>query len=132
MRHTILMLSFAVTACATNGSGDGSLAVDTTSRGQILAGASCVVKTDAASWTVITPAIIAGVMPTSDLRVVCDKPGYRTSELIYKPDARTGGSLGIGVGSGGRHTGVGFGFNMPIATGNGGYPARVTVDMNPQ
>ena len=131
-RHTILMLSFAVSACATNGSGDGGLTIETTSKGQVLIGASCVAQTSAGNWNVTTPGVIYGVRPVSDLHVVCNKTGYRTSELIYRPEIHSGASLGIGLGGGSRRAGVGLGMSVPIAAGHGDYPARVTVDMNAQ
>lgn len=132
-RILIPFLSLAIAGCATTGAGSGEIAVDATSKGQALAGASCVVRTGAGSWNVITPAVVNVGGASGDLQVVCDKPGYRTSELVYRPSTGSSGSnVGIGLGGGGSHVGVGVGLSMPISSGGGRYPSRVTIDMNPQ
>lgn len=134
MRYSILILSLALAACATTGSGSGVIMLETTSKGQPLTGANCVIHTGAGNWTVATPGTVVVGSPSGDLHVVCDKPGYRTSELIYKPSSGgyPGSSLGIGVGGGGGHVGMGVGLSFPIMLGGGAYPARITVEMNPQ
>ena len=132
-RILIPFLSLAVAACATTGAGRGDIAFDATSKGQLLAGANCVVRTAAGSWNVVTPAVVNVGNASGDLHVVCDKPGYRTSELVYTPSyGSSGSSVGIGLGGGGSHVGVGVGLSMPISGGSGRYPSRVTIDMNPQ
>lgn len=131
MRRSILILSLALAACATTGSGGGNIALETTSKGQPLAGATCVIHTGAGNWTVATPGTVVVGRPSGDLHVVCDKPGYRTSELIYKPSSGySGSSMGIGVGGGSGHVGMGVGLSFPIMLGGGSYPARITVEMN--
>ncbi len=133
MRHLILLLAIALAACASTGSGghDG-LAVETVSRGQAVAGANCTVSTGSASWNVVTPATVPIESAGGDLRVVCNKAGYRTSELILKPSSPVGSSMGVGVGGGSGNVGVGVGLNFPIRLGGGGYPSRVSVELNPQ
>lgn len=129
----IPVLSLAIAACATTGAGRGEIAIDATSRGQPLAGASCTVRTGAGSWNVVTPGVVNVGSAIGDLRVVCDKAGYRTSELVYTPSVgSSGSSVGIGLGGGGSHVGVGVGLSLPISGGSGRYPSRVTIDMNPQ
>lgn len=132
MRILIPFLTLTLAACATTGSGGGNIAVETASKGQPVTGANCVVRTGAGSWNVVTPATINVGQASGDLNVVCDKPGYRTSELVYKPSGRSGSSMGIGLGGGGGNVGLGVGLSFPIMTGGGSYPSRITIDMNPQ
>ncbi|MGE5650514.1 hypothetical protein [Noviherbaspirillum sp. UKPF54] len=133
MRHLILLLTMTLAACATTGSGGHGLSVETVSHGQaVVTGANCTVSTGGASWNVITPATVPIESAGGDLRVVCSKPGYRTSELIVKPSSPVGSSMGVGVGGGSGNVGVGVGLNFPIRMGGGGYPSRVTVELNPQ
>jgi hypothetical protein len=136
MRPLILLLPIALVACATTGSNGGVVAIDTAARGQSLPGAACVVTNGTNTWNVTTPASVAVGSPVGDLRVVCNKDGFRTSEMVYQPSPGSygGSSVGIGAGGGGRHVGLGVGISMPIGGfgGGGGYPARITVDMNPQ
>jgi hypothetical protein len=94
-----------------------------------------VVSTNSGNWNVITPAAVNVGGINGDLRVVCNKEGYRTSEMVYKPSgpyAPYGSSVGVGIGGGSGHVGGGVGLSVPIGMGGGrGYPSRVTVDMNP-
>jgi hypothetical protein len=131
MRHLILLLPLVLTACATTGS-NGAIAIETATRGQPLPGANCVATNNAGSWNVVTPAKIAVGSANGDLHVICNKDGYRTSEMIFRPASPFGSSLGLGAGGGGGHIGVGVGLSVPITLGGGGYPSRITVDMNPQ
>lgn len=134
MRSLILASSLMLVACATGGPGNGSIAIETASRGQSLAGANCHVRNNAGNWDVVTPAMVGIGGVDGDLHVVCDKTGYRTSEFVFKPSngSYSGSSVGLGIGGGGGHVGVGIGMSVPIASGRGGYPSRITVDMNPQ
>jgi hypothetical protein len=134
MRYLILLLPVVLVACATPGSGSGTVLVETGSNGQPLEGAGCLVSTNAGSWNVTTPATIPVGSASGDLRVVCNKDGYRTSEVIYRPSSPTNSNVGIGIGGGGGGhvgVGVGLGLGIPIALGGGYYPSRITVDMNP-
>jgi hypothetical protein len=133
MRRSILMLALTLAGCATTDSG-GGITIETTTKGQPLPGANCVVRTFSGTWNIIAPATVAIGGPNGDLRVLCDKPGYRTSEVIYRPSSGYSGSgLGIGVGGGsGGGIGVGVGLSVPIISGRSGYPPRITVDMNLQ
>ncbi|RJG05874.1 hypothetical protein D3870_07455 [Noviherbaspirillum cavernae] len=132
MRHLILMLPIALVACATTGSSGGNVAIETTANGQSLPGVQCVVNNYNGSWNVTTPATINVGSANGDLRIVCDKEGYRTSEMVFRPSGPLGSSVGLGVGGGGGNVGVGVGLSVPIALGSGGYPSRVTVNLNPQ
>jgi hypothetical protein len=132
MRHLILLLPIALAACATTGSSGGNITIDTATKGQSLPGANCMVNTNGGSWNVTTPATLNIGSANGDLRVVCNKDGYRTSEVVYRPSGPYGSSVGLGVGGGGGNVGVGLGLSVPVTLGGRGYPARVTVDMNPQ
>jgi hypothetical protein len=131
MRHLILSLSIAVAGCATTASGGDGIAIETAAGGQAVSGANCTVTTNAGSWNVVTPTVVVVGRASGELRVVCDKPGYRTSEVRYQPYSPLGSSVGLGVGGGGGDVGVGIGLNFPVLLGRGGYPSKVTVDLNP-
>ena len=132
MRYPVLLVSIALAACATMGPGSDSITLETYSRGQPLQGVNCTVSTASGSWNVVAPATIQVGSANGDLRVICNKEGYRTSELLFKPSSASGSSLGLGVGGGGGHVGVGLGMSVPITLGSGGYPSRVSVELNPQ
>lgn len=131
MRYLILLLLLGLAACATTGSGNGVVSIETATNGQPLPGASCSVTTGAGNWNVTTPATAPIGSASGDLRIICNKAGYRTSEVIYRPSSPMNSNIGIGVGSGGR-VGVGLGLGFPIGLGGSGYPSRITVDMSPQ
>jgi len=134
---TALMLSLS--GCATTPPFDGRVEILTTTREQPLAGADCVVTTDSGSWTVQTPGYATVGDPKGDLRIVCDKAGYRTSEVIHRSRAGRGLSsdgtrVGVGIGGGlGGYSGVGvsLGIGLPVGGARGDYPSQVTVDMTP-
>jgi hypothetical protein len=132
MRHLILLLPLAITACATTGSSGGVIAIETATRGQELPGANCVVSTASGNWNVITPASVNVGDASGDLRVLCNKDGYRTSEAIFRPSNPYGSSMGVGVGGGSGNVGVGVGLHFPVLLGGGSYPSHVKVDLNPQ
>lgn len=131
MRHLILLLPIALAACATTGSSGGNIAIETVSRGQPVTGAQCLVSTNAGNWNIVTPTTVNVGSASGDLRVVCNKEGYRPSEAIFRPYSPVGSSVGIGAGGGGRNLGVGVGLNFPVLLGGGTYPSRVTVELNP-
>lgn len=131
MRRWILSLSIALAACATTGSG-GRIAIDAVSGGQPLPSTVCDVSTNSDSWRVLAPATITVGRVNGDLHVVCNKTGYRTSEMIFRPGGGYGSSMGVGVGGGSGHVGLGLGLSMPLGTIGGGYPAHVTVNLRPQ
>jgi hypothetical protein len=132
VRYQPVLFSVLVAGCASTGTPDGNIAIDTASRGQALPGANCVVSTGAGSWNIVTPAIVQIGSARGDLRVLCNRNGYRTSEVLFRPSSPTNSNIGVGIGGGGGHIGVGLGFGIPIAIGGGRYPSQVTVDMTPQ
>ena len=133
----ILLLAFALllSACATAPSG---LQVETVSTGQPLPGANCVVSNGSQNWNIVTPATVLTFSGGAYLRVWCDKPGYRTSELVLQGGANSapwwGPSVGLGVSAGSHgHAGVGLGLSFPfMGPAVRSYPGRVTVEMSPQ
>jgi hypothetical protein len=131
MRRLMLLLPIALAACATTGS-SGGIAIETASKGQPVPGANCVVHTNNGNWNVVTPASVNVGGVNGDLRVVCNKEGYRTSEMVFRPSGPYGSSVGLGVGGGSGHVGAGVGLSVPIGLGGGGYPSRITVELNPQ
>jgi hypothetical protein len=131
MRYATLLLPLVLAACASTGAGNGGVAIETVSNGQPLSGANCAVSTAAGNWNIVTPAVAPVGSARGDLRIICNKRGYRTSEVVYRPSGALSPNLGVGVGGGSGNVGVGVGLGFPIALG-GGYPSRVTVEMNPQ
>ena len=132
MRRWTVLLPLAIAACATTGpGGGGNVVIETAAGGQAVAGAACTVTTNSGAWKVLTPASLNLGTPSGDLRVVCDKNGYRTSEVVYRPSTPFGSSVGVGVGGGSGNVGVGVGLSMPVLLGRGGYPSRITVNLNP-
>lgn len=134
MRHLIYILPFILGACASGVPNNGNVSIDTASKGQIVEGATCVVSNNAGQWNITTPASAPVGGPDGTLRVLCNKPGYRTSEVVYQPSyGSSGSSVGLGVGRFGSHTGGGIGIGIPIGGfGGGGYPSAITVEMSPQ
>ncbi len=134
MRYLPLVFSLMLAACASSGPTSKGIAIDTTSNQQVIHGANCVVSNNNGAWNVVTPATIDVGGANGDLRVVCNKNGYRTSEFVFRPTSSSygsGSSLGIGVGGGGRRVGGSVGFSLPIGgMGGGSYPSHVTVEMS--
>jgi hypothetical protein len=128
----VLPVSLLCVACASVIPGGDSVEVATSAAGQPLAGANCSVTTNAGRWTVVTPGKVQIGAPNGDLRVLCSRAGYRSSELVFRPSSSTNSSIGIGLGGGGGRLGVGVGLGFPIQLGGGNYPSSVNVDMTPQ
>lgn len=131
MRFFLVLSILTLAACSTTGPNGGNISIETTSRGMVVSGASCTVNTNSGQWNVLTPAVAPVGSANGDLRVVCNKPGYRTSEVIYRPSSASNSNVGIGIGGGSGNVGVGLGFGIPIGMGGGTYPSRITVDLNP-
>ncbi len=140
MRWTALVFfSLLLAACASRPQRpEGLIDILSTARGQPLAGAECTLQTDAGSWTLQTPGSIDVGQPRGDLWVVCNRDGYRTSEVIIRAPGNAGPlggtRVGVGVGGGlGRSSGVGVSLGMGIPFGllRTRYPSRVVVDMTP-
>ncbi|WP_151447588.1 hypothetical protein [Lacisediminimonas profundi] len=133
---TVLMLSACVSDPATRAD-SGNVEIQVASGGQPVPGARCVVATSSGRWDVTPPAVVPVGVAAGDLRVSCSKPGYRSSEVLYRPSpygVAGNPNVGVGIGGGSGNVGVGVGFNFPIGGGRsvGGYPARIVVEMNPQ
>jgi hypothetical protein len=134
MRYLLLCLVAVVSACAT-GVGNRTLQLDTRSGGRPVAGATCLVNFGREGLTVTTPATLSTGNAQGDLQVVCNKPGYRTSELYYRR-AQSGGyggsNVGVGLGGGSGGVGVGVGLNFPLQLGGrSDYPPSLTIDLTP-
>jgi len=142
MRYSWAVLVVLLAGCATGNSYDGNIAVAAASGGQALAGTSCTVSNNAGRWQLVTPGVVNVGPAAGELRVLCSRPGYRSSEVVYRPGTGGGGyggptvapNVGIGIGGGSRvGVGVGLGFGLPIGgSGAAGYPAQITVEMSPQ
>ena len=130
-RPIVLLLSSLLAACATGGPASNTLAIDTRSGGQPLAGATCLVHMGADTYTVTTPVTLPVGEARGDLQMTCNKSGYRSAELYYRATNAGGSSVGIGAGGGGGNLGLGLGMSFPLGGGHSVYPARLTVDMSP-
>jgi hypothetical protein len=140
-RLPVLLSVLLLAACASDGASQanrGNIEVHAVSGGQPVADVHCVVSTAAGRWEVTPPALVPVGAPAGDLRVVCNKRGYRSSEVLYRPSpygVAGNPNVGVGIGGGSGNVGVGFGFNIPIGGAGptvGGYPPRVVVEINPQ
>ncbi len=142
-RLPVVLSVLFLTACASDSASrvdQSNIEIHAMSAGQPVAGVHCLVSTAAGRWEITPPAVVPVGPPAGDLRVACDKPGYRNSEVLYRPSpysyGGTGGSnVGVGIGGGSGNVGVGLGFSLPIGGGGstaGGYPPRIVVELNPQ
>lgn len=131
MRQFIVICCAALAGCATSGRDGGGIAIETASGGNPVTGASCLVNHGGGSNTVVTPAVVGREGISGDLRVVCSKPGYRTSEFVFRAAPSGGSSLGLGIGGGGGRVGVGLGMSVPIGGYSYTYPPRIVIDMHP-
>ncbi len=124
-------------SCASTAPSDGRVEILSTSRSQPLTGALCEVETGAGKWSVTTPGSVQLGQPQGDLRVVCNREGYRTSEVVFRRGSSgSPGATRVGVGMGGGfggYSGVGIslGFGFPLSSGRTTYPSQVVVDMTP-
>lgn len=140
-RLPVLLVVLFLSSCASDEASQGSrgsIEVHAMSAGQPVADAQCVVSTAAGRWEVTPPAVVSVGAPAGDLRVICNKQGYRSSEVLYRPSpygVAGNPNVGVGIGGGSGNVGVGLGFNFPIGRAGGavvGYPPRIVVELNPQ
>lgn len=132
MRYQVLWLSLALAACATTGQDQRGILIETAVRGQPVDGTSCTVSTAAGNWSVVTPAVVDVGEPSGDLRVVCNREGFRTAETIHRAYTPGGGAtVGFGIGGGSHHSGASIGMSVPVGGRGADYPSRIRVDMNP-
>ena len=142
-QRTLFLILFPAMLCACSSTPqrpEGQIDILTTAQGTPLSGAECTVDTGAGNWKVVTPAVVNVGEPRGDLRVVCNRAGFRTSEVLVRGGAggyTPGGTrVGVGVGGGswGSHSGIGIslGFGFPLSGGSRShYPAQVLVEMTP-
>lgn len=135
MRYFLLLFVVLLSACAT-GSEIRTVQIDTRSGGRPVTGATCLVNFGREGFTVTTPATLQTSGMQGDLQVVCNKPGYRTSELYYRrmqAGGYGGPNVGVGLGGGSGGVGLGVGLNFPIQMGaRSDYPPSLTIDLTPQ
>jgi hypothetical protein len=135
-----VLTTLALGACASQPV-NNDLGIETASAGQFLPGANCTVQTVEGSFDVVTPATVPLRNTPGDLRVVCNREGYRTSEVLYRGmgyggyngyGGYGGPSVGLGLGGGGGNVGFGLGLGFPIGgvASNSG-PSRIVVEMTP-
>jgi hypothetical protein len=97
-----------------------------------------VVETGAGKWTVVTPGAVQVGAAAGDLRVVCTKPGYRSSEVIVRYGGSGGAAgtrVGVGIAGGvgsGSGVGISLGMGFPYSGGRRDYPSEIVVEMTPQ
>jgi hypothetical protein len=131
LRHLVILTAITLAACATPPLADDTILVETRSDGQLIEGASCAVNTNNQTWTVRTPDTIAVGPSDGDVRIVCEMPGYRPAELVYRVGGRSRSGMGVQVAGG--TGGVGVGLSLPIGRRSvADYPSRLTVEMNRQ
>jgi len=130
MRDLMLLSIVLLAGCATTGSGDGRIIIETSSQGKPLTAARCIVKTDGGTWDLTTPAEVVISVADGDLHVACSKVGYRSAEVVYKAPPGIG-LPSMGLGGGGYGLGLGQGFSFPISVGDKSatYPSRVMVEL---
>jgi hypothetical protein len=134
LRVSIILTTLLLTACAGMPPYSGKVTILSTTKSQPLDGATCVVETGAGRWTVQTPGTVTVGQPAGDLRVVCEKAGYRTSEVIHRAQGSSGSAtrLGVGIAGGsGGGMGISLGMGFPVSGWRHDYPEQVVVDMTP-
>lgn len=132
-RVSIILTTLLLTACTSLPPYSGKVTILSTTKSQPLEGAMCVVETGAGRWTVQTPGTVTVGQPAGDLRVVCDKEGYRTSEVIHRGQGRGSATrMGVGIAGGsGGGVGISLGMGIPVSGWRDDYPEQVLVDMTP-
>jgi len=127
-----------VSGCVGLPASSGKLDIRTTVASQALTDAHCVVETDAGKWTVVTPGAVQVGAAAGDLRVLCTKPGYRSSEVIVRfggSGSAAGTRVGVGIAGGvgsGSGVGISLGMGFPFSGGRRDYPSEIVVEMTPQ
>ena len=125
------LLSLTLGGCASQSWRTGSVWIETVSQGVEVQGASCTVSNDSVQRTIVTPDTI--VLPTKgDMRIVCDKPGFARIDILQHPafDPGPGSStLGIGLGGFNGNLGLGLDLSLPLGGRRGGYPQRMTIEL---
>lgn len=125
------LLPVLLTACAAAPAAEPGVVLETAARGQPVAGAVCMATIGSTRWDVTTPAVLATAGARGELHIVCNKPGFRTSELIFRPEGGVSSGVSAGFGSGGYGSGVGLGLSFPLGGASAPYPKRLVIDLNP-
>lgn len=126
-----MFLPVFLTGCVSTSPGEQGILLETAAQGQPITGASCVATIGTLRWDVTTPAVLAVGGARGELHIVCNQPGFRTSELIFHPEtnATSGGSASFG--SGGYGSGFGLSIGFPLSSAAAPYPKRLVIDLNP-
>lgn len=130
-RAGALLLPSLLTACAAIQPGEPDMLLETAARGQSIAGATCAATIGLVRWEVSTPAVLAIGDARGELHIVCDKPGFRRSELIFRPESGATSGVNAGFGSGGYGSGIGLGLRFPLGGAPAYFPKRMVIDLNP-
>ena len=125
-----MLLWALLTACAGVSTGEPVILIETAARGQPVAGAACVATVGPVCWDVKTPAVLAVGGARGELHVICEKPGFRPSELIFRA-AAGGYGTGVSAGFGGGIHGSSIGMGIPLGGISAPYPRRLVIDLNP-
>ena len=132
------LVALMLSGCAELPVSSGRLDIRTTAASQPLTDVHCVVETGAGKWTVLTPGAVQVGAAAGDLRVVCTKPGYRSSEVIVRfggSGGAAGTRVGVGIAGGagsGSGVGISLGMGFPFSGGRRDYPSEIVVEMTPQ
>jgi hypothetical protein len=139
--HGLALLALALAACAPLAPRSNRIAIETASGGAAVTDAECVVGNGSVGMTVKSPAVVEIARGNGDLHIVCNKPGYRRSEVLFQSGAAgfsgSSVSFGIGASSGGWNRGgvdLGLGMTQVLPGKDGAvgeYPARIVVEMTP-
>jgi len=129
-RYAGLFVPLLLIGCASTGPNNGQVYIASAENGQEFPGASCTVLNNAQSWNIVTPTTLSIGSANGELRVVCNRLGYRTSEVRLPPIGRSGSNVGVGLGGGTGAVGLGLGFSLPVSSSGGYYPPRIIVNMN--
>lgn len=130
--YLIPLWLIVLTACTTVDSNNGAeTLIETTINGKPLSDAHCIINTNNENWTVTTPSNVKLGPINGDLRIVCNKQGYRTAEIIFKSlSTFSGSNVRFVAGGGSGH--VEGGVVVPIRLNRENYPSRITVDLTLQ
>lgn len=126
-----MLLPLMLAACVSGPQGEQGMVLETAVRGQSIAGARCSATIGSLRWDVTTPAILGVTGARGELHIVCDMPGFRTSELYFRPEPGITSSGSVGFGSRGYGSGVGLGLSFPLGSAAAPYPKRLVIDLNP-
>ena len=117
-----------LTACAGMAGPPPGILIETAAAGQPLPGVACVAMIDSTRWDVVTPARISLGSANGVLRIVCNHPGFRTSELIFKPAPMTSPGLSAAFGSYSSSAALDAAF--PLGGVGSRYPEHLVLDLN--